>query len=464
MVRKATINHQRYTLSYWEANPEEHGAIVQEHLAQMSRGNDVWKEWVHKLSKPALVKKHGAAHVFVSNSVVDFSCEDFQFDLPVDFSGTVFDGEASFKNVKFRAATNFMRANFDCEITDFSSALFDEEVKFDNAVFNNDCEFMSAEFNGNASFHEVIFNGFAEFPDSKFRSDCYFNKSRFTGEATFSNCEFYADAYFSDIVFKSDTSFIESVFKAYADFGEVKFKNNIDFTYAEFEKASRFDDSVFSGETDFYSCKFEKAATFKNTKLSFTPEFNFSKFVQPPYLAHMEIPFQANKDESDIVHRHMKLKHMAIISNDHEQELRYFGYEMRAKGQLRKTAISHRFIIFLYRISSNFGQSIIRPVYAVLLYVGLMWLLNTMFITPDAEFCLTDGINERQAIAIYTVSSAVPVINLSNIEKSSISKCLFGDKKVLPIQHQLWKSLHLIPTTVFLFLFGLGVRNRFKIK
>lgn len=79
-----------------------------------------------------------------------------------------------------------------------------------------------------------------------------------------------------------------------------------------------------------------------------------------------------------------------------------------------------------------------------------MLSLNFALIEPDRNFCINANVSEEQALVLYTILSAIPIINISNAEKLVVRKCLVGDKAVLPIQHQLWKSLHLISITAIL--------------
>lgn len=54
--------------------------------------------------------------------MIDFSCENFHFSLPLNFSGTVFGSKSSFKNVRFVCGVDFESAKFD-DIIFFTSII-----------------------------------------------------------------------------------------------------------------------------------------------------------------------------------------------------------------------------------------------------------------------------------------------------------------------------------------------------
>ena len=67
------------------------------------------------------------------------------------------------------------------------------------------------------------------------------------------------------------------------------------------------------------------------------------------------------------------------------------------------------------------------------------------------------------SIAQYTASAALLLFKLNPAQEKKIDACLFNTK-ALDIRNNIWRLVHLLPSTLFLFLFGLSLRNKFKIR
>ena len=190
------------------------------------------------------------------------------------------------------------------------------------------------------------------------------------------------------------------------------------------------------------------------------PNFNFSSFIQPPNVSEIVIPFE--KDGKN-VEKYRKLKKMAIQSNDHSTELKFFAYETHAKFYLVNTSLSEKAFIKAYWLLSNFGSSICRPIVALTVYLMVLFTINVSVINPNHEDCLNNRTSFTAAALTYTLSEALPMIRLGKNQSQLIQTCLFGQKPQ-NLFHNIWRTIHFVPSAFLLFLFGLGVRNRFKIK
>jgi len=288
------------------------------------------------------------------------------------------------------------------------------------------------------------------FREAKISRDAWFENVRFKNTAWFDMTEFNRDVWFTGAHFSGDANFPEAHFNGDAGFEQTTFTHRANFEQSKFQQAANWTSCIFEGDVSF------EWAVFRGV-----PEFNFASFMQPPYLSHIEIPSLVKG--GDFVERYRKLKKMAIDSNDHENELKFFGYETHAKAFLNETPKLQKILIRLYYLFSNFGQSISRPLYSLVFFVYGMFCLNAIFITVDSRACSKNAATKTHMIASFTISSALPIIAMSDKQKEAVKECLFGES-VLTLKHNVWRTAHIVPASIFLFLFVLGVRNRFKIK
>ncbi len=124
-------------------------------------------------------------------------------------------------------------------------------------------------------------------------------------------------------------------FTTSADFRETTFTGGADFLKAASTGYADFREATFTGDADFTNAVFEKAIEMGRTQyMNNVPEFNYSTFKQAPHLASVIISF--TKKGAD-VEKYRKLKKMSIESNDHANEVKFFGYETHAKYYDEKT-------------------------------------------------------------------------------------------------------------------------------
>jgi hypothetical protein len=92
-----------------------------------------------------------------------------------------------------------------------------------------------------------------------------------------------------------------------------------------------------------------------------------------------------------------------------------------------------------------------------------LFVINLTIIQADSKACRDSEKELQVATLTYTLSEALPIMNIGDEQAKEIKKCLFGEKP-LGLYNNLWRLVHLVPSAFLLFLFGLGIRNRFKIK
>jgi hypothetical protein len=356
-------NFARYTLSYWEDHSEEQASIVQEHVARIQKGVDVWNTF-----------DQAFAAYLQDNDIGDGFYAFERAELPnVNFRRAQFSGEAYFSGATFSGGA------------DFGSARFRDKANFTNATFN-----------GNAYFYMTIFSDSAYFVNVKFESRC-----------------------------------------------------------------------------SFYQAESEKHV----------PYFIGAQFETAPLIESFNIPWEKNPKVGTI-EAYRQLKKFAIEGANHEQEIRFFGFETRCKMHLKHTPILTKASIWLYWVFSNFGQSLLRPLGALV----LVWIVTTamtisttmkspipktlvsLIMFEHLEPCEAISSNafrsKLDAIRSQSIGSSLtlPVIAIDRDTVNQRNQCLYGQGGGVPETNRIINGIQQVLSLIFLFLFGLAVRNRFKIK
>lgn len=454
---------QRYETEFWEkASVKERQEIVKEHIERARKGREVWNKWTGKFVARVGTSSDDAYRIYFEDSQIeeiDFSNFEFPFRVLVifrgakfsgcaDFEGALFADEVDFENAEFLKTGNFRNVRFQ-KATTFKNVSFSGGVDFLHANFSNLAEFESAHFSEAARFADVSFGDFANFEGAYFEEEADFYKANFAGGTIFHNSKFVGNAVFQSTIFGD-----------YVSFDQVVFSGDAQFSLSTFKSMTDLRSSDFSGVADFSNVSFNSQIVFSDSKFKEVPNFDTATFRQPPQLSNMYIPDLGN-ESSENVSRYRKLKEMAISNHDHEQELKFFAYEMKAK---RRT--EQRFIVslpgYLYQWCSNFGQSILRP---------FIWLISIMVFSyafleiylPQPELDRCKPLSPTYSKIAYVTNQTVPFVLPSNDERKIVNDCLFGHSmppgpvKVVSVLQSLFSAF-------MLFFLVLGARNRFKIK
>ncbi|MEP6356138.1 MAG: hypothetical protein ABJ081_05605 [Hyphomicrobiales bacterium] len=150
-------------------------------------------------------------------------------------------------------------------------------------------------------------------------------------------------------------------------------------------------DISFPKEANFQRASVKGTANFSDNTFHEVPDFRDTVFAHPPEVARMAVPppemegkwlLKTAKDAED-VSKYRKLKAMALAANDHEKDIEFFAYEMRAKRGREKGSIKWYELLInsLYSISSNFGQSYWRPASGLAGSLSLFFVLYAVLIS-----------------------------------------------------------------------------------
>ena len=153
--------------------------------------------------------------------------------------------------------------------------------------------------------------------------------------------------------------------------------------------------------------------------------------------------------------------------------MRFFGFETRCKIYLESTPKPTKAFIWLYWRVSNFGQSIVRPLIGILLclYFATATTQQTYITSPALNNQLCETVQAGQSLRLKSEASwrqsvdvMLPFLTTDRQTKQAINQCLYGKTGVVPWQNNIINGIQQVFTLVFLFLLGLAIRNRFKIK
>lgn len=480
---------QLHTVDNWEnSSAHEQSLIVQGNLRRVNRGADCWNRWVTILWAWA-TNNDIPVCIYFNNSewVGNTTFAGFRFPVQVSFfrarfvadpaqkgdiifSGVRFDSDANFVDAKFygtratfdkttfRGYADFSHTEFDRPYLSFANATFLGDLSLKSAkVIGCSTEFAGADFHGNAIFNYTEFNRLVDFRGATFRG----GQVLFEGVILHGKCGHFADAEFSARVTRFRGFCLQGV-----DFSRAIFSRNVVFKDIRFLGSCFWENADFREAVSFIDCRFEQV-----------PDFNFATFKQPPHLASIRIPWLPKRsDGAPNTEAYRKLKQMAKDVGDHQYELKYFAYELHTKLYLEKTSNVDKMGMVIYRELSDFGQSLMRP---VLWAVGLFGLTAAIQWTALAERPTYPNIDESwqlecklekgqvspcSAIVRERLNAALIFLPTDRMELARVSRCLYGDEGYKPIWSKVMNILHSLLSAACIFLFGLGVRNRFKMK
>jgi len=424
----ADEDFNRYTRDYSRNNPNEREAIQKEHMDRISQGVEAWNEFDAAFAE--YIKQH-----YISDPYYDFE-----------------------------------------------GAIFSEDANFCKATFSGDPTFYKAIFSGDAIFYKATFSGGAIFNKATFSEDAYFGEATFSGIVDFRGATFSGDAIFYKATFSEDATFYKAIFSEDAYFGEATFSGIVNFPGATFSGDAYFERATFSGDAHFQWAKFKSSPIFRgiNSKslLNFSnvkatnavPIFEGIDYKVPPIIDGLSLPKPKNNKLTSDIDFYRQLKMIAIAGANHEKEVEFFGYETQCKLYLDHTPWPSKALIGSYLFFSDFGQSILRPILS-LFFVFLVACSSTHITVESGrgpiacENAKNTGAFESKSDAAWSqsIDFILPILKADRGTLRQRNQCLYGHDGV-PRINRLINGAQQIVSLVFLFLAGLAIRNRFKIK
>jgi uncharacterized protein YjbI with pentapeptide repeats len=469
-------------------------------LALARLGREAWNTWRSKYPSQE--------DAFYVSNAVDFSGVDFRKER-MHFDSFIFGHGANFKNTQFGQA-NFVGAQFG-ELANFIGAKLGDCPSFYNARFGYGANFSGAQSIEGAIFTSVEFGDHACFDGAQFGDSTNFNQARFGNGASFVGTQFGNSTNFEFTEFGESVTFIScswasltsqycgcsdelEAIKAWAGergLSPETFKS-ISFAGANFTDRVDFSGRTFEGHTSFgcinayWPTKFGKAPLFHNCKLHQDTTFDGAEFPEPSSdpiendiaaraYRTLKLAFsqhQAIREEQLFFRLEMTEEAAKLVSSNNKIIVKN-GLFLLSLGKSKKilpVVISHflshhaRICLFhSYKLFSNYGFSFGRPM--VLLLIALLvfgvvysWLsVLTPCLLTHADCQISYGLIQ------FTLLQTLPLPGMDKWS-DSLRSDLFPDEG--------WKSLgftaalmiHKTISLLAVFLFGLALRNLFKMK
>ncbi|MDP3555395.1 pentapeptide repeat-containing protein [Methylocystis sp.] len=326
---------------------------------------------------------------------------------------------------------------------DFKNVCFSDAVDLGGFIFPRIVNFDGAEFGKNVRFNRALFADDANFLNSTFASGADFQGTKFSRAGNFRGATFYGSADFETAMFCGG-----------AYFDGATFLNDIFFQGA-----------VFESETYFFEAKFQKSVPdFRDAKLREATEWHDATWPDPPHDADGAY-WQ--------LYTYERLKAEMERLKKHEDEQFFFAKELRARRALLwftalnkapRTAGAYRKPwAFSKRINAGFRWLLNRSYY---FFSGYGLSIGRPLVALGALLCVG-------AVIFATTNSLHdgPLRPGEALELSATNLISF-----LPYKPDNWLTAHLSKNAkwvrnaqsffglVLLFLLGLALRNRFRMK
>lgn len=462
------------------------------------------------------------------------NCRDYIFPGPVNFRSTVFDHPASFEGARFLEEVDFHGATFKNNVV-FINVYCYGIAAFTKAVFNGKGIFNKSKFYNHTVFQEVVGEKLLDFTNTHFMSEADFNSMKFQAEGNFYKAKFYNVANFRLVRFYESVMLDKVEFRGVVDFsgmiskglfsmGSAIYTNTIpNFTQANFVEIPRLDNikilpspsykkielpskkllGAYNWQKYFWNKKLISywngiisRCVYKFTQTTLPTIIYFSESIK--HIWSKFTNFRRNPDEEA---HYRALKRLAIQAHDHENEMKFFAGEVRARRHLTDYAnfLTHDFAGsmrywagVLYELFSDFGRSFIRP---IIWWSACLWLFANLTLSGaglvNDKKCHNSTITPNQAAYTIGLKNSLLILGLNktNIVKQA-EQCLYGinknknatnklskhnpkikrtyqaktTKTDIPFKAMVQGILHSGLSILFIFLFLLAIRNQFKIK
>lgn len=429
----------------------------------------------------------GDGDVNFSNATFDQGNVNFSESIfgtgDINFYGVRFGrGEVFFHEVNFgKGKVNFTHTIFDIGNVDFSKTTFgDGRVNFSMAnLGKGNLDFSRATFgDGNVTFFDTRFgDGNVTFFNAVFgKGDLVFNKAKFgKGNVRFISTTFgEGDVSFTDVTFEDGN----------VNFDDARIQNlyfdptHLRISRIEAEGLLIKGRAIFSfppttttlKSFNLHSASFEGPLTLKGD-LDIIPDLRATRYSHQVDLSELKVKLPRTQrrldwppkltKEAKVPHdgaRLRRLKEIAETNKDHQAALRFSADEHRAKRWI-ETSWAGSVLDMAFSAFSNYGQNILRPFVALFVLVAASLGLYKILATATSAA----GWTGLAKAFILSASNSLPFLPQSRDLRKTALETLYGTST----DPGLWVDALMITqgvlSFIFLFLIGLGLRNRFRL-
>ncbi len=372
---------------------------------------------------------------------------------------------------------------------------FDRGLDLAHLTHNTRVAFSDARFEGWASFRMAWFFDGASFDGARFARGASFENARFDLFADFHGVKFMAKSGFSESDFdEKRLAMTAERFEHWAVFKGATFSWRVDFRNARFGGWCSFERSVFHNRAYFSNCVWREGAYFDNARFHQPPRFYDAKLHSNTSFQDADFgPAQAwslcskrnQKQRDESIRSWQRLKEEMNRLQRHQDEHEHFAREMAVKKQsLKEQQGCSRWwqwaMYKLYEMVSDYGRSALRPLTSMVgfLIFGMLIFFAMSLLSKPVNWTTSEIFARLGTSISITFSSAIPGVS-GALEKSGeaqlehlycpnamaggnqISSCYAND---IPFWPQLLFFFLQFVNVIFLFLIGLAIRNRFRIR
>lgn len=312
------------------------------------------------------------------------------------------------------------------QLTDFQHLFFQSRLCFECFLFPTNVLFVDSEFASGASFRGAAFLGYTILAK-------VFFKDEMACKADFSNVTFFEGVTFFGSAFSEETYFCETVFF-----------DRVEFMACEFKSHTKFDGAKFLlGTPDF-----------RDAKMCEATEWHDAQWPPSP---------KSKEAAQDQVYAYERLKAEMERLKKYEDEQSFFAKELRARrallwfkwldggradGERTKSAFG-ALLNWAYEVFSGYGLSIGSP---------LFWLV--VLFAVGADIFAWAPVHKGIPLP-YDVAESLSLTNLLPLLPYKVDNDIIIHLSPLA---KIIGNLQSFLAIILLFLLGLALRNRFRMK
>jgi hypothetical protein len=337
-------------------------------------------------------------------------------------------------------------------------------VDFKRVAFSNWLLLRGCIFTVEVQFNDALFRGDVWFNGTTFSGNAWFIGAVFTKPAEFSRAIFSNNAGFSGAVFFDQTTFIYTHFTNFALFVRTKFYSEARFDYSTFGRQATFVVAIFgkrggTQSVSFADCQFDKPLNFRGAKFFahypiFSGAMHADRSVFTAKFDHW--PETTTQDLEEARESCAAIRHMLDKQGLPEEAHFFFRREMEFASKIGTYWL--RLPYRLYGKLSDYGHSIALPVEWLTALVVTGWAIIAAWLAfsePSQTGArwyqpLVEGLG-------LSISGTLPFLGLMRTMHPD-----FYERA--PWWLDAFSALQSLAGIVLLFLLGLGLRTRFRMR